>query len=61
MLAIILPRVAIPMSALGTVGYVVSTGQATTSGARYLKERASATWFSEQRYCHAARDIENES
>jgi signal transduction histidine kinase len=41
MLAIILPLVAIPMIVLGTVGYVVSTGQATTSGARYLKERAS--------------------
>ena len=41
MLAIILPLVAIPMIALGTVGYVVSAGQAATSGARYLKERAS--------------------
>jgi len=41
MLAIILPLVAIPMIVLGTVGYVVSSGQATTSGARYLKERAS--------------------
>jgi hypothetical protein len=41
MLAIILPLVAIPMIVLGTVGYVVSTGQAATSGARYLKERAS--------------------
>jgi signal transduction histidine kinase len=41
MLAIILPLVAIPMIVLGTVGYVVSAGQATTSGARYLKERAS--------------------
>jgi hypothetical protein len=41
MLAIILPLVAIPMIVLGTVGYVASTGQATTSGARYLKERAS--------------------
>jgi signal transduction histidine kinase len=41
MLAIILPLVAIPMIALGTVGYVESSGQATTSGARYLKERAS--------------------
>jgi signal transduction histidine kinase len=41
MLAIILPLVALPMIVLGTVGYVVSTGQATTSGTRYLKERAS--------------------
>ena len=41
MLAIILPLVAIPMIALGSVGYVVSAGQAATSGARYLKERAS--------------------
>jgi len=41
MLAIILPLVAIPMIVLGSVGYVVSAGQATTSGARYLKERAS--------------------
>ena len=41
MLAIILPLVAIPMIVLGTVGYVVSTGQATTSGTRYLKERVS--------------------
>jgi signal transduction histidine kinase len=41
MLAIILPLVAIPMIVLGSVGYVVSSGQATTSGARYLKERAS--------------------
>ena len=41
MLAIILPLVALPMIVLGTVGYVVSAGQATTSGARYLKERAS--------------------
>jgi signal transduction histidine kinase len=41
MLAIILPLVAIPMIALGSVGYVVSAGQATASGARYLKERAS--------------------
>jgi hypothetical protein len=41
MLAIILPLVALPMIVLGTVGYVVSSGQATTSGARYLKERAS--------------------
>ena len=41
MLAIILPLVAIPMIVLGSVGYVVSAGQATTSAARYLKERAS--------------------
>ena len=41
MLAIILPLVAVPMIVLGTVGYVVSTGQATASAARYLKERAS--------------------
>jgi signal transduction histidine kinase len=41
MLAIILPLVAIPMIVLGSVGYVVSSGQAATSGARYLKERAS--------------------
>lgn len=41
MLAIILPLVAIPMIVLGSVGYVVSAGQATASGARYLKERAS--------------------
>jgi signal transduction histidine kinase/DNA-binding response OmpR family regulator len=41
MLAIILPLVAVPMIVLGSVGYVVSAGQATTSGARYLKERAS--------------------
>jgi signal transduction histidine kinase len=41
MLAIILPLVAIPMIVLGTVGYVVSAGQAATSGARYLKERGS--------------------
>jgi signal transduction histidine kinase len=41
MLAIILPLVAIPMIVLGSVGYVVSAGQAATTGARYLKERAS--------------------
>ena len=41
MLAIILPLVAVPMIVLGSVGYLVSTGQATTSGARYLEERAS--------------------
>ena len=41
MLAIILPLVAMPMIALGSVGYVVSAGQATTTGTRYLKERAS--------------------
>jgi signal transduction histidine kinase len=41
MLAIILPLVAIPMIVLGSVGYAVSSGQAATSGARYLKERAS--------------------
>lgn len=41
MLAIILPLVAIPMIIFGIVGYVVSAGQATESGARYLKERAS--------------------
>ena len=41
MLAIMLPLVAIPMIVLGSVGYVVSSGQAATSGARYLKERAN--------------------
>jgi HAMP domain-containing protein/putative methionine-R-sulfoxide reductase with GAF domain len=41
MLAIILPLVAIPMIVLGSVGYVVSSGQAATTGGRYLKERAS--------------------
>src|SRR5262249_36842263 len=41
MLAIMLPLVAIPMIALGSIGYVVSSGQAATSGARYLKERTS--------------------
>lgn len=41
MLAIILPLVAIPMIIFGIVGYVVSAGQASESGARYLKERAS--------------------
>ena len=41
MLAIMLPLVAIPMIVLGSVGYIVSSGQAATSGARYLKERAN--------------------
>jgi signal transduction histidine kinase len=41
MLAIILPLVAMPMIVLGTVGYLVSAGQAESTGARYLKERGS--------------------
>jgi len=41
MLAIILPLVAIPMIVFGTVGYIVSAGQAATSAARYLEDRGS--------------------
>ncbi|HEV2548053.1 MAG TPA: ATP-binding protein [Stellaceae bacterium] len=41
MLAIILPLIAIPMIILGAVGYISSAGEATASGARYLKERGS--------------------
>jgi hypothetical protein len=52
MLAIILPLVAIPMIVLGSVGYVVSADQATTSGARYLKERASRGRYRD--YCQSA-------